>query len=280
MAIIAAVCLAQVLLLLIYLLFARVYFLLSIIFFLLYFILKYYDGDERTGHRSWSFLRNYTLFGKSTVYLMGNAKAFDADQSHRRLLFVVMGNVTNMGLIHGFGMHGGVFRHIDLVYMLPAILFRVPILRDLLLWSGAVIHDETLLLRLLERGKSVVYCPSRMDDIFSATDPRSDDQMTLKPPGVDVFEFSMKHKIPLVPVLVTNETRRYAILGGAWVKAVQRYCYARVGWPFPLAFGPRIFGRKPPPKLEIQIGCPLEAGGHTSAESYKELFMGQFTGVV
>lgn len=267
-------------LLLIYILYARFYFLLSLILFLLYFMLKYNDGDEKVGSRAWPLLRRCTLFGKSVQYYFGNIETFSADQNHDKLLFVVLGNLSNMGLIHGFGMHGGIFQHVDLVYMLPALLFKIPIVRDFLLWTGAVAHDETNLLKLLKKGKSVAYCPSKMEDLLSYTNPRTDDALIVHAPGLDVFEFAMKHKVQLIPVLVVGEARRYAFLKGHWVNKMQSYSNQLWQWPFPFLFGPRIFGRRPPPKLEIQVGFPMDASVQESAESFSKLFMGQFTGLV
>jgi len=280
MAIIAIIVTIQAILLLLYILYARFYFLLTVIFFFLYFILKYYDGDEETGARSWKFLRKFTLFGKSVQYYFGNLQSFDAGQPHERMLFVVLGNLSNMGMVHAFGMHGGVFRHIDLVYMLPEILFKVPILRDFLLWTGAVCNDEGIMLKLLKRGKSVAYCPSGMENLLTYTNPRSDDQLVIDSPDIAVFEFAMKHKVQLIPVLISGETGRYVFLRGHMVNNIQEWCYARWGWPFPLLFFPRIFGQKPPPRIDVQIGFPMDGSIQESAESFSKLFMGQFSGLI
>lgn len=280
MAIILSIIVLQVALLFIYVFYARFYFLLSCILFLLYFILKYYDGDEMTGNRAWPLLRRYTLFGKTVQYYLGNPETFSADQNHDRFLFVVLGNLSNMGLFHGFGMHGGVFKHVDMVYMLPKLLFKIPFLRDFLLWTGAVCQDESNLLKLLKKGKSVVYCPSKMEDLLSYTNPRTDDGLIIHAPNVDVFEFAMKHRIQIIPVLIVGESKRYAFLRGHWVHKLQQYSMQMCGWPFPLLFGPRIFGNRPPPKLEIQVGFPMDASLQESVQSFSKLFMGQFTGLM
>ena len=280
MSIIAIIVTLEAILLILYIAYARVYFLLTIIFFFLYFVLKYYDGDEDTGGRAWRFLRRFTLFGKSVQYYFGNVKSFDADQPHDRMLFVVVGNLSNMGMLHAFGMHGGVFQHVDLVYMLPKPLFYVPILRDFLLWTGAVRQDEGVLLKLLKRGKSVAYCPSGMEDLLTYTNPRADDQLIIHAPNTPIFEFAMKHKIQVIPVLVAGETRRYVFYRSHWVNRMQTYAYERWKWPFPLLFFPRIFGHAPPPKIDVQIGYPMDASIQENVESFAKLFRGQFSGLV
>lgn len=261
MDIIALIIVFQALFLFVYVMFARVYFLLSVIFFLLYFLLKYYDYDHEKGSRAWSALRNFTLLGKSVRYYFGNPEEFACENESRKLLFVVMGNRTNMALVNGFGLHGGVFRHLDLAYMLPPLLFRIPLLRDFLLWTGAVAHDEGILLRLLNQGKSVAYAPSGMSGCTES-------------PSDAVFEFAIKHGVSLIPVLVRRELERYAIYEHPWQE------FSPPGrWPFPYIFGLRIFGRRPPPLLELSVGVPMEPKAQQNVEDFKRLFMGQVGGL-
>ena len=263
MDILLIIILVEFLSLLLYFLYAEVYFLLSIILFLLYGVFKYYDGDEYTGFRSWVWLRRRTLFGKSVKYLFGNHIAFNADHVRDRMLFIAIGNVTGMGLIHGFAMHGGVFQHVDLAVMMPWILFKIPLLRDMLLWMGCVtaplgsIHSvETQILHLLCKGKSVVY----------ATDA----------PSVSIMEFAMRNKILVVPVLIKGETARYSILVFPWMVGVQQWFQERIGWPFPYWFFPRIFSKNPLERLVVQVGTPMDASIQNDPEKFASLFMGQF----
>ena len=248
--------------LLLYFLYAEVYFLFSIILFLVYGIAKYYDGDEWTGFRSWAWLRKRTLFGKSVKYLFGNPIAFSPEHARDRMLFVAIGNVTGMGLLHGFGMHGGVFQHLDLVVMMPWILFKIPILRDILLWMGCVATPlgsqdlvDTQILHLLRKGKSVVYAASSLSS--------------------PIFEFAIRNKVSIVPVQIKGENARYYVhqFRYPWV---QQWCHARVGWSFPFWFFPKIFDTKPLERLTIQVGTPMDGSIHDTADKFASLFMGQF----
>jgi hypothetical protein len=262
-----------------YFTYAEIYFLLTIIFFLIYFVLKYYDGDEYTGFRSWTWLRKFTLFGKTTTVYLGNA----ALEERERMLFVVVGNLTNMGLIHGFGFHGGFFKNTDLVYMLPWILFKIPLLRDVLLWSGAISNydAEGTILNLLKRGKSVVYCPSNMEDYVNFSNPRSDDpeRVAVHAPSNALFEFAMVNKISIVPVMITNETLRYRFMRSHLLHRIHKFIYPYIGWPFPFLFMPRIFNEKQIEKLNIQIGTPMDGTFHSSVEAFSKMFMGSFVGL-
>ena len=260
MDIIASIVSLELLLLYLYFKYAEIYFLFSIIFFLFYFMLKYNDNDHLTGFRSWALLRNFTLFGKSVKYIFGDLKAFASDKS--QMLFVVMGNQTNMGLINGFCMHGGKFKGLEIVVMLPDILFRIPLVRDVLLWMGGV-SDKCDIVKLLQRGQSVVYCPSKMDD-FVEPGP-------VKIPDVSIFEFAIKKRISLVPVFVTGEQKRYAF---ARIPRVQRWFYQRLEWPFPFFFWPRWGVRA---HLDIQIGTPMDGTCFTDPNVFLSMFLEQFS---
>lgn len=232
--------------------YAEVYFLLSLIFAALYVVLKFMDRDEYTGARVWPAIRNWTWFGKSVTYYMGNQQAFSKECVRDRMLFVVRDAVPgSMGLFHGFGFHGGVFRHVDLVYMLPWVLFKIPLLRDLLLWSGAVAVDEAdwegAVLNLLKRGKSVVVTNECSEALF---------------------EFAMRNKVLVVPVRISGEMKRYAPL-------VVHRTVCGGGWPFPNVFYPRIFQTTPPPRIEIQVGTPMDGSCQTDPAAFMRLFDGQ-----
>ena len=252
--------LTEILLLYLYYTYETVYFMMTTVLFLVYFVVKYNDNDHTTGFRTWPWLRNRTLCGiKSVRHYLGDKGAFDRDD--RQMLFLVVGNQTNMGLIDGFCMHGGRFKHLDLVVMLPSILFWIPLVRDALLWMGGV-SDRCDVLTLLRKGKSVVWCPSRMDDVV--------DPGEVKVPEASIFEFAMKHKVPIVPVFISGEQRRYTI---PRLRGVQRWCYARIGWPFPFCF----FPKRRDQLIDIQIGTPMDGSCYDNPARFLELFMDQFS---
>jgi hypothetical protein len=232
---------------------------------IIYYGVKYIDGDEYTGNRSWQILRNRTLFGKSVEHLIGNPEIFNV--KNQQMLFIVIGNLTNMGLVHGFGFHGGKIKMRGLVYTLPDILFKVPLLRDVLLWSGAVSgSSESNLLELMSKGKSVVYCPAGMMDSKASA------------PSNAVFEFAHTNRITVVPVLITGERKRYQI--ASWPQ-LQSWSYERFKWPFPFFFFPRIFDKKKrPPEIRVIIGSQMEGARHGDPEAFKNLFMGHFTNLL
>jgi hypothetical protein len=277
----------EALVFLVYLVYARFYFLLSSILFFLYLVFKLIDGDEYTGYRQWTTLRNWTVWRHTSAvrYFWGNKEAF-TERPSQRLLFVVMGNATNMGLFSGFGLHGGIFSSLDVVYMLPGILFRIPLLRDLLLWTGAVaagIDAEGTILELLKRGRSVAYCPSGMRDILQYTDPtvqgEQAQQVLVQKPSKGIFEFARQHKIFLVPVMISGEAQRYSFYKSHRVHSMQQRALDWCGWPFPLMFVPKVLGAAPPPRLALFVGTPMDPSVQQDVDSFYRLFFGQVQGL-
>lgn len=277
MDIILLIIFSETLVLFLYFKFAEIYFFLTIVVFVLYFGLKYIDGDEYTGARSWRALRKFTL-NKSVEYsFVDQSGCTDTD----RLLYVVVGNITNFSLISAFGLHGNVFgTKTDINFILPPILFKVPLLRDLLLWIGAVTYEGTdkehTVLELLKRNKSVAYCPAGMNDLLKIDD--NNVTFNLQQPPIDVFEFVLKNKINIVPVLIQGETERYAILTNNWIRDCQRYFLnTKLQWPFPFLFFVRIFGKKPPPKVQVFVGPIINTQLYNNdAKQLSNAFMKKF----
>jgi hypothetical protein len=235
---------------------------------------KYFDGDEYTGFRASSWLRKHK-FNNSVKYWPKNKEDLFGD----RMLFVVMGNFTNFSLLSGFGLHGGFFDKLDLVYLMPPVLFKIPFLRDLLLWTGAVTwkdgNYEQAITSLFHRGKSVVF-PIQSDDLIRYI-KSTDDEISISTPTKELISFvtSAPNNIFVVPVLLQNEIKRYGIWKFPRLLRITRYCQDKVGWPFPFMFCPRVCGKEPPPKVNIRIGSPMSK---MNAENFKAVFLGNFEG--
>lgn len=266
----------------IYIILAKYY--IYIFFLLLYTVFWYYSGAEQTGNESKPLFRSWCFWQKWTAvqYMWANKEEFNITK--RTYLFVVMPNATNMALISGFGLHGGVFKNnMDIHYILPSILFNVPILREFLLWSGACCAKkdkdvEGEILYLLRRGKSVAYCPTGMNDYFY-TEPNTELKL-----DNSLFQFAFTQKVYIVPVLVEREQDRYHIPGTGTkhsiLTRIQQWTYTKLNVPIPLLFIPRIFGQGPPPKMVITIGTSCDPTVHDDAGSYKRLCEGQLHGFI
>lgn len=262
--------LLEVTIALVYLSYSEYYF--FVLLGLLYVIFWYFSGAEFTGYeaknlfRSWSFWRSFT----SVKYIFSNKEEFN---QKRKLLFILTSNVTNMALISGFGLHGGVFSAIDVRYVVPSLLLNIPVLREVLLWSGAVCAPqnrdvEGTILQLLNTGKSVAYCPH--------SNYKTPLDIDIK---LDVFNFAKQNSVYLVPVLVNGETDRYIIPSyPTWLCRIQSYAVKYFQYPITRMFVPNVFGSQPPPKIELIVGMPMNPKVQQDAESFKKLFQGQING--
>jgi len=202
--------------------------------------------------------------------------------NNRQLLFVIVPNATNMALISGFGLHGGAFSDdIDLHYFLPSLLFKIPIVREFLIWSGAVCAkgDKDIngqILRLLKRGKSVAYCPTGMRNYFDSSSSSSSLESGLDfAIETDLFQFAQEKNIYIVPVLVQHEQERYMISNN-W--RIQRLLFNYLHIPIPLLFIPRVFGEQPPPRMVINVGVPMNPAVQQDSDNFRLLCVQQLNG--
>jgi hypothetical protein len=220
--------LVEVLVVLIYLLKAH-YFLYSVLG-LVYFVFWYLSDAPATGNDAKPSLRRWVKCSAvDLIWPEQQAALF----RHGRVLFLLPEpQATYMALISGFGFYGRAATTLDQLnvrYVLPPMYFRVPLIRELLLWSGAVgptrdsnDAEESLIIDLLRHGKSVAWA-SRSGMSKS------------------VLEFASRNQVVLVIVMVSGESKQYYI-------SHNRACF------------PRIFGQEPPPKTRIKIMYPTDLG--------------------
>lgn len=243
-----------------------------ILFVALLYLLWYFDGSEYTGRRTWEQFRSLKIFRKFNPcsYYFSNETALCTIQ---RRLFILCPNASCMPLFWGFGLHGGkILKDLDVCYVVPKIMLKIPLLRDLLLWTGAIcVDDERDIVNLLNKGRSVCYCPSMMRDSLhvqrQALNPNA--PQTICFPSTELFDYCREERIQIIPVLVANEVHRYRFLG---LGRVQRVFHKHLGYPFPLLFWTKCCGARPPLGLEIQIASPIDCHSRDSGEAIKKTF--------
>lgn len=244
------------------------FFVFTCIFSFLYVILKYIDNEENKGNRSWSYMRQF-FWGKSVEIEATNVQQLKSDNLNgKRVVFMVVGNLTNMSLISTFGLNGAqICKNMDLVYMLPKILFYIPILRDFLLWTGAIAWKQENIMNSIHKGKIVAYAPENMRDLLQEVD-------IVSPPANEEFQFAMDNKLWIIPVLIRNETSRYMIFRNR----IQSYFYSstRLNYPFPHIFFLKIFAQEPPKRVKVFIGNPIDSSQYQEPAKLKSVFLGEF----
>ena len=197
---------------------------LSVLFALLY-ALSSWDGKEYTGERHWLAFRQWGFWRRVSPcqYQLANPKDLAAVHPRSMRLYVLLPGRTLTSLFWGLGLHGGALDPFGerLQWVVSPLLLDIPLLRDVLMWAGAVTwHPKRLpltdlLLKLLHSNRSVCFCPSmegaEMDE--------------------ELFRFALEHQVELVPVVVHNESERYRLLRAPRMQEwSRRHCW---GYPWP-----------------------------------------------
>lgn len=240
---IALILLIEAVALALYFYYFEIYFLLTLVFFIYYGTL-WMDGHETTGFRTWPACKR---LGPLIRYTWAD-KRMDA----RRCLYVVTGNRSHLGMIAGFGLDAGNFPNV--CYMLPRGLFSVPLLRDVLLWTGAV-SDETDFLHLLERNWSVAVSYDAQDVEQGALD-------------VSIFEYACEKRVPVVPVSIVGDEERFWVWNPAHSR-ITRWCKQHLGWPFPFLVVPR---RGASVKMRMEVGVPIDPLIYSNPHDMRQAF--------
>lgn len=250
---------------------------LALLFLVLY-ILLYVDGKEYTGERRWEGFRNFSGWRRVSPACFTFASTTAVTDATRRL-FVVMPCITPAPL-WWMAVHGGrLLAALNLCYLMPPLFFSIPILRDVMLWSGGVTHRRgegrnAAILDLLNANRSVCYAPSGFTDVlhaFDDADPESGVQTNM--PGDELFAFARENEVQIIPVVVAGEKRRYNIIAGSpWLQRLHAQTHAWFGYPVPLLFWARIFSGTRPEALNIQIGPVINCARYTSVDALKNAF--------
>jgi hypothetical protein len=233
----------------------------------LVYALSYLDGKEYTGERHWPQFRRLRLWRYLTPvkYLITNER--DLSVVERRL-YVAHGNTVD-ALVWGVGLHGGVLGEwsAGLRYVVPPPLMWVPVLRDILMWSGAVTWSagrgpglRAVLLDLLQSNRSVCYYPqpwALLDDPAVLPD--------------ELLQFAQQERLQLVPIAVHNEPLRYRFATAPWLRTLQRWSLRHMEYPAPWVYWPRWCGPKRPPRLELQFGAVISASRFETAAKLREV---------
>jgi len=229
----------------------------------LVYALWYFDGKEYTGERRWEAFRRLRVWRWLSPVEYHAAPGLRETTASKRL-FVVVPCVTPAALMWTFGFHGGEleFRHVT-HYVVPPPFMWVPLVRDVLMWSGAITYSlrdgsahslHAVLLDMLGQGRAVAYTPAQFlhnahADLEQSIDARY--------PTADLLDVARQEQFQIVPVTVQNERVRYAVWRAP--ASVQRWTHARSNYPFPLVYGLRVCGAQAPPPLTVQFGPVMNA---------------------
>ncbi len=155
-------------------------------------------------------------------------------------------------------------------YVVPPLMLKIPIMRDLLLWSGAVTYGkarplETVLINLMNAGRSVAYCPSKFLPL-SPPPSAVKTAETIEARGfpTELLGFLHQKAAELVPVVIMREQKRYYIFRH---ERLQSYFLKLIDYPFPSLVCIRFWSKERPPQLKAIFGSVIECAVEKYGES-------------
>jgi hypothetical protein len=249
-----------------------------LLFLVLVYVPWYLDGKEFSGERRWTWFRRLFIWKwlSPVEYTFANISDLSLLNHTTKRVYVMVPGDTLIALVWGVGLHGGQLPFAEyLHFVVPPLLMWIPLLRDVLMWMGAVTYHhkkrplESVIFALLHSNRSVCYCPSNFANMALAFSTEEDSEehdlekgMVRQVPSIseETLAFALEEKIQLVPVVVHGERRRYYIFTHAvLLRRIQVAFYNLIGYPFPLFFWPKMFSHSGrPPKLQQQFGSIIE----------------------
>jgi len=239
--------------------------------------LWYFDGKEYTGERRWEAFRSLRIWRwLSPVDLILSEKN-DFQTTKGKRLFVFIPCATPSSLIWSVGLHGGNIQFKQTVhYMLPPIFLWIPLVRDVLLWTGAITYSNhinqfnknNLIIEMLNQGRAVCYTPSHFADRIVTNDLESN--IEARYPSDEILKTCIDENIQLVPVVVQGEFERYRILQNTYLKNLQAFTFKHLDYPFPLCYWYRWYSHVRPPLVSIQFGAIMSAQVYETTSKLKD----------
>jgi hypothetical protein len=237
-----------------------------------FYMLWYLDGKEYNGERRWEAFRTLRLWKWiSPVEIVLSARN-DLQSVRGKRVFVFVHAYTPSSLIWSIGLHGGVLDFKNKIhYMVPPLFMWIPIVRDVMLWSGAITYSnynekhskQTILLDMIAESRSVAYVPSGFADKIAAHDDL-ETGISMRYPKDDALEMFIKEGVQVIPVGVQGEFERYRIVQNKYVRSVQAWFYKHLDVVFPLLYWYRLYSHSRPPPVTVQFGSIMAASVYTS----------------
>jgi hypothetical protein len=217
------------------------------------YLLWYLDPKEHTGERHWPAFRRFFVWPhlSPVEWTIGEPELKETDSAR---IFLLYGTRFHSTLMWGIGLnadlvHRGQFVH----FMLPPAYFWIPIVRDVLLWMGAVtysvvnesVNRESVLMKLLESRRSVAIVHEVAEEVGLLC--MEENIMTL----------AREKNIQIVPVAVNNEDARF----WSWESHRRVTC---AGYTFPNIRCFRCYAPAPPPRISLTFCAGRNSRIYTS----------------
>lgn len=239
--------------------------------FIFLYIWSYLDTKEYSGERHWPLFRNLVIW----KWLSPIEYVLPHDVNGKRLYFVIP-CATPIPLIWGIGLHGGQLQFkYTMHYIVPPMYLWLPIVRDILLWSGAVTYSthnklyslQNVIGDLLDRGRSVVYCPS---NFLSNTEDDLESQIHFRYPTNAILTMCRENAIQISPIIIQNEHLRYRVINHRWLFAVQNWFHSKLDSPLPLIYWMKMYNANKPPPLLVQFGTIITSNHYDGSDVLRQ----------
>lgn len=242
----------------------------------IFYLLWYLDGKEYTGERRWEGFRTLRIWKWITPVDVCKSDVSHLESVAGKRLLVFFNCHTPSSLIWSVGLHGGTIKFANTThYMVPPIFMWIPVVRDVLLWTGAVtysLHNErhskqTVIFDLLDHGRSVAYVPSNFADKMGHD---LEANIEARYPVEETLKMLIEGDVQIVPVVVQGEFERYRIIQNSYVKQVQAFFYKYLEYGFPLCYWYRLFSHTRPSPVEVKVGPLMSAKVYTTPQTLRE----------
>ena len=139
----------------------------------------------------------------------------------------------------------------------------------MLLWSGAVDHNQSNLIDLMNKGHSVALCPNGMKDALMI----EEDSICISKARKEIFSFACETGAELVPVLIYGEAELYSCKTGGFLDYFREISLDRIGIPWPtIATGHMKTFLPKRKEFHIYIGTPTVARGKHADDVMGEFY--------
>lgn len=237
----------------------------------------YFDGKEYTGERRWEAFRRLPVWRwVSPVDVLIPEKSELQNVGGGKRLFVFTPCHTPSALIWSVGLHSGGVRFDHTThYILPPVFMWVPLVRDVLMWSGAITYSnrdarhnrDAVILDMLNQGRAVCYAPANFCPTKLGTDLEA--SIDARYPSDDMLQKCIEQQIRIVPVVVQGEHDRYKIVSNTKLSAAQAFCYKYADYPLPLCYWYRFYSHDRPPLLSVQFSAVMASEVYETTDKLK-----------
>lgn len=244
-----------------------------------FYMLWYLDGKEYNGERRWEAFRTLRVWRWVSPVDIVLSSRNDLQTISGKRVFIFVGAYTPSSLIWSIGLHGGCLQFKNtLHYMVPPVFMWIPIVRDVLLWTGAITYScynercskQAVLAEMISQSRSVAYVPSGFADRIAHQDDL-ETGIQMRFPTNDTLDMFIREAVQVIPVVVQGEFDRYRIIQHKYLKGVQAWFYKHLDYVFPLLYWYRWYAHVKPPPITVQFGSIMAAAVYTGgAEQLKQ----------